>query len=161
MQAYLAPLGLGSFPHPAGRSRQIADPSSQIRLRILAIRDSATIAESGRGRVIAVTDFGWIANFALTEEGVGDVAIKGQNNWAIFRRLTLCAAHAEWPQTVAAACRRYLKVEPKFKLRSAHLQPEINGTILKFCLEVTIRSARVKPSADVPLNAAVDLPCKI
>jgi hypothetical protein len=53
------------------------------------------IAEPGRGRVIAVTDSGWIANFAFTEEGVGGVALKGQDNWEIFRRLALWAARAE------------------------------------------------------------------
>jgi hypothetical protein len=51
------------------------------------------VAEPGRGRVIAITDAGWIADFALSEEGVGGVAIKGQDNWEIFRRLAHWAAH--------------------------------------------------------------------
>jgi hypothetical protein len=53
------------------------------------------IAEPGRGRVVAVTDSGWVANFALNEEGVGGVAIKGQDNLEIFRRLLLWAAHSD------------------------------------------------------------------
>ena len=44
--------------------------------------------ERGRGRVIVVTDSGWVTNDALSEKGIGDVAIKGQDNWEIFRRLT-------------------------------------------------------------------------
>ncbi|HEY2953034.1 MAG TPA: hypothetical protein VGK40_10650 [Verrucomicrobiae bacterium] len=51
------------------------------------------VAEPGRGRVILITDAGWIADFALSEEGVGGVAIKGQDNWEIFRRLAHWAAH--------------------------------------------------------------------
>ena len=51
------------------------------------------MAEPGRGRVIAITDAGWIADFALNEEGVGGVAIQGQDNWEIFRRLAHWAAH--------------------------------------------------------------------
>jgi len=50
-------------------------------------------AEPGKGRVMVSTDAGWIANFALNEEGVGGVAIKGQDNWEIFRRLALWTAH--------------------------------------------------------------------
>ena len=49
-------------------------------------------AEPGKGRVIVVTDSGWLANWALNEEGIGGVAIKGQNNWEIFRRLSRWAA---------------------------------------------------------------------
>ena len=54
-------------------------------------------AEPGQGRVIVVTDSGWIADFALDEEGVGGVAIKGQDNWEIFRRLTRWAARLADP----------------------------------------------------------------
>jgi len=50
-------------------------------------------AELGRGRVVVVTDSGWITNDAFSEKGIGDVAIKGQDNWEIFRRLTRWAAH--------------------------------------------------------------------
>lgn len=51
------------------------------------------VAEAGRGRVVAVTDAGWIGNPALNEEGVGGVSITGQDNWEIFRRLARWAAH--------------------------------------------------------------------
>ncbi len=51
------------------------------------------VSEYGRGRVVAVTDSGWVANWALDERGVGGVAIKGQDNWEICRRLTVWAAH--------------------------------------------------------------------
>jgi hypothetical protein len=44
-------------------------------------------ATPGKGRVVAMTDAGSIANFALTEEGVGGVAIKGQDNLEMFLRL--------------------------------------------------------------------------
>ncbi len=53
------------------------------------------VAEPGRGRVVAVTDSGWIANFAFSEEGVGGLAIKGQENWEIFRRLARWAARQD------------------------------------------------------------------
>ncbi len=50
-------------------------------------------AEPGRGRVIVVTDSGWLADWAFDEKGVGGVALKGQDNWEIFRRLARWAAH--------------------------------------------------------------------
>ena len=49
-------------------------------------------AEPGKGRVVVVTDSGWLADWAFNEEGIGGVAIKGQDNWEIFRRLTRWAA---------------------------------------------------------------------
>jgi len=49
-------------------------------------------AEPGKGRVVVVTDSGWLADWAFAEEGVGGVAMKGQDNWEIFRRLTRWAA---------------------------------------------------------------------
>ncbi len=53
----------------------------------------AAIAEPGQGRVAVVTDSGWITNWAFSEEGIGGVAIKGQDNWEIFRRLCDWVAH--------------------------------------------------------------------
>ena len=50
------------------------------------------VAEPGRGHVAVVTDAGWISNDALSEKGIGGVAIKGQDNWEIFRRLAHWAA---------------------------------------------------------------------
>ena len=50
------------------------------------------VAEPGNGRVVVVTDSGWLADWAFDEQGIGGVAIKGQDNWEIFRRLTHWAA---------------------------------------------------------------------
>jgi hypothetical protein len=50
-------------------------------------------AEPGKGRVIVVTDSGWISNDALSGKGIGDVAIKEHDNWEIFRRLMRWIAH--------------------------------------------------------------------
>jgi hypothetical protein len=52
------------------------------------------IAEPGRGRVIVVTDAGWICDWAFNEKGVGGVALKGQDNWEIFHRLARWAAQS-------------------------------------------------------------------
>lgn len=46
------------------------------------------IAEVGAGRVVVVTDSGWIANWAFEEKGAGGVAITGQDNVEIMLRLT-------------------------------------------------------------------------
>ncbi len=53
------------------------------------------VSEPGRGRVIVVTDAGWLADWAFNEKGVGGVALQGQDNWEIFRRLALWAARVE------------------------------------------------------------------
>ena len=45
------------------------------------------VAEPGRGRVIVVTDAGWLCDWAFEEKGVGGVALHGQDNWEIFHRL--------------------------------------------------------------------------
>lgn len=45
------------------------------------------VAEPGRGHVIVVTDSGWLSNDALSEKGIAGVAVTGQDNWEIFRRL--------------------------------------------------------------------------
>ena len=50
-------------------------------------------AEPGKGRVVVVTDSGWLADWAFDEEGIGGVALKGQDNREIFRRLTHWVAH--------------------------------------------------------------------
>jgi hypothetical protein len=49
-------------------------------------------ATFGKGRVLAVTDAGWICDWAFTDKGVGGIALEGQNNWEIFRRLALWIA---------------------------------------------------------------------
>jgi hypothetical protein len=45
------------------------------------------VAEPGRGRVVVVTDSGWIIEPALKGQGVGGVVIDDHDNWEIFRRL--------------------------------------------------------------------------
>lgn len=49
-------------------------------------------AELGIGRLVVVTDAGWISNDALSGKGIGTVAIKEHDNWEIFRRLALWSA---------------------------------------------------------------------
>jgi hypothetical protein len=49
-------------------------------------------AQPGKGHVIVVTDAGWITEGAFKDEGIGGVALKGQENWDIFRRLALWAS---------------------------------------------------------------------
>src|SRR6266702_581521 len=86
----------------------LLDPTSPAKPRALVVndlnqkppkctRDQAgcllATAEPGKGRVVVVTDSGWLADWAFNEEGIGGVAIKGQDNWEIFRRLTRWAAH--------------------------------------------------------------------
>jgi len=49
-------------------------------------------ADLGKGHFLAITDAGWISNDALSGKGIGDVAIKDQDNWEICLRLTKWAA---------------------------------------------------------------------
>lgn len=55
------------------------------------------VAEPGRGRVVVVTDAGWITDDVLADRGIGGVVISGHDNWEIFRRLALWAAGSEEP----------------------------------------------------------------
>ena len=50
------------------------------------------VAELGRGKVVVVTDAGWITNDVLADKGIGGVVITNHDNWEIFRRLTCWAA---------------------------------------------------------------------
>ncbi len=50
------------------------------------------VAEPGKGRVVLVTDAGWLTNDALSEKGIGGFVVKGQDNWEIMRRLSHWAA---------------------------------------------------------------------
>ena len=50
------------------------------------------VAEPGRGRVVLVTDSGWIIEDSLSGKGVGGPGITEQDNWEIFRRLAHWAA---------------------------------------------------------------------
>jgi hypothetical protein len=50
------------------------------------------VAEPGKGHFVAVTDAGWISNDALSGKGIGNVAIKEQDNFEICLRLFKWAA---------------------------------------------------------------------
>ena len=50
------------------------------------------IAEPGNGRVVLVTDSGWINDSVLEGEGIGGVAIKDHDNAEIMKELLLWAA---------------------------------------------------------------------
>ena len=50
------------------------------------------VSEPGKGRVVAVTDAGWITNDVLADKGIGGVVITNHDNWEIFRRLTCWGA---------------------------------------------------------------------
>ena len=50
------------------------------------------VSELGHGRVVAVTDAGWITNDVLADKGIGGVVITNHDNWEIFRRLAGWAA---------------------------------------------------------------------
>ena len=54
-------------------------------------------AEPGRGRVVVVTDAGWLTDDALSGRGIGGIAIKDQDNLEIARRLMHWAAHTAGP----------------------------------------------------------------
>lgn len=54
----------------------------------------AAVAEPGMGRVIAITDSGWLTADALSGKGIGEVAIKDHDNWEIFRRMVRWAGHS-------------------------------------------------------------------
>lgn len=59
---------------------------------VVGTRDHAGVlmagATLGKGRVIAVTDAGWLTNDALSGKGIGGVAITEHNNWEIMERLS-------------------------------------------------------------------------
>jgi len=64
------------------------------------------VSEPGRGRVVAVTDAGWIGNAALKDQGGGGTSLQPHDNWEIFRRLARWAAHRpEIPSSIPPAAR--------------------------------------------------------
>jgi len=83
--------------HPALPRALVMNDLSQKPLN--GTRDQAgallAVAEPGRGRVVAVTDAGWITNDVLADKGIGGVVITNHDNWEIFRRLTGWAAGLE------------------------------------------------------------------
>ena len=79
----------------------VIDPNNPAHARPLVMNDLhqkpvggplLAIADLGKGHVAVVTDSGWITNDALSDKGIGSVAIKGEDNWEIFLRLTKWAA---------------------------------------------------------------------
>ena len=93
---YTGNLVLITQNHPAKPRPLIVNDLSQKPLN--GTRDTPgallAVAEPGRGRVIVVTDSGWIGNDALSDKGIGGVTVAGQDNWEIFRRLAHWAARA-------------------------------------------------------------------
>jgi hypothetical protein len=55
------------------------------------------VAEPDQGRVVLVTDAGWLTDDAFSGKGIGGVGIKEQDNWEIFRRLAHWSAHSPGP----------------------------------------------------------------
>lgn len=45
------------------------------------------VSEPNQGRVVAITDAGFITDAVLKGEGIGGIVIKDHDNWEIFRRL--------------------------------------------------------------------------
>lgn len=80
--------------HPA-RPRSLVENDLGVKL-FFGDRDERgsllAVAEPGRGRVVVVTDAGFISNSVLADQGIGGHAIPGQQNWEIFRRLSHWAA---------------------------------------------------------------------
>lgn len=91
---YTGNLATVDAKHPA-KPRALV-PNDLNRKPVKGTRDQAgpllAVAEPGRGRVVLVTDAGWITDASLSGAGVGDVAIKEQDNFEIFRRLATWAA---------------------------------------------------------------------
>lgn len=55
------------------------------------------LAEPGQGRVLVVTDSGWMGNSALSGEGIGGIAMKEHDNGEICARLLKWLAHKGAP----------------------------------------------------------------
>ena len=80
--------------HPARPRAFVTNDLSQKPLNGTRDQPGAllAVAELGRGRVVAVTDAGWVTNDVLADKGIGGVIITNHDNWEIFRRLTCWAA---------------------------------------------------------------------
>ena len=86
---YTGNLVLITPNHPARPRPLVLNDLSQKPLK--GTRDTPgallAIAEPGRGHVVVVTDAGWLTNDALSDKGIGGIAVEVQDNWEIFRRL--------------------------------------------------------------------------
>lgn len=83
--------------HPAHGAKLFAAVTNDLAQPPLAgKRDQAGVllamVQAGRGRVVAITDSGWLADWALSGQGIGGVSIREHDNEEIFRRLTRWAA---------------------------------------------------------------------
>lgn len=83
--------------HPAHGAKLFAAVTNDLAQPPLAgKRDQAGVllamVQAGHGRVIAITDSGWLADWALSGQGIGGVAIREHDNGEIFRRLTRWSA---------------------------------------------------------------------
>jgi hypothetical protein len=83
--------------HPARPRALVTNDLKQPPLKGLRDQPGVLMAAAnlGRGRILVVTDSGWIADWAFSGEGVGGVSIKEQDNWEIFHRLTRWVAHSK------------------------------------------------------------------
>lgn len=83
--------------HPARPEALARNDLSQPLLKGLRDAPGTLLAWAtpGKGRVIAVTDAGWITNTVLDGPGIADVRIDGHHNLEIFRRLVEWAAAPE------------------------------------------------------------------
>ena len=83
-------------PHHAARPRPLVQ-NDLAQKPPKGTRDQAGVllatAEPENGRVVVVTDSGWITDDALSGKGIGGVAIKEHDNWEIFLRLAIWAAN--------------------------------------------------------------------
>jgi len=91
---YTGNLLLLDTNHPARPRALVMNDLSQKPLNGTRDQPGAllAVAELGRGRVVAVTDAGWISNDVLADKGIGGVVITNHDNWEIFRRLARWAA---------------------------------------------------------------------
>ena len=91
---YTGNLVLLDKSHPANPRALVLNDLNQKPIK--GTRDQngclLAVAEPGKGRVVVVTDSGWITDSALDGRGIGDVAIQEHDNWEILRRLTRWAA---------------------------------------------------------------------
>lgn len=81
---------------PAHRARPQALVTNDARPPLKGTRNESgclmAASQLGRGRVVAVADAGWIANSVFAGKGIGGVVVAGEQNWELFRRLSLWMA---------------------------------------------------------------------
>lgn len=94
---YTGNLLVLSTNHPAQPRALVMNDLNQKPLNGDRNQSGALLAvtELGRGRLVAVTDAGWITNDVLADKGIGGIVITNHDNWEIFRRLARWAAGLE------------------------------------------------------------------